>query len=136
MCPKCREPLLVMELDGVEVDHCLLCKGTWLDSGEIEMIAERSGVDAGGLTKAIQSGRAGERTDRRCPRCRRRLRVISLGPPASIELDTCVRGHGLWFDQGEMVVLISAVSDGEAGAISRFFADLYRSELESQTQGD
>jgi len=33
MCPACKEPLVVFELDGVEIDRCLRCGGTWLDDG-------------------------------------------------------------------------------------------------------
>ena len=39
MCPVCKEPMLVLELDTVEIDHCARCGGTWLDAGELERIA-------------------------------------------------------------------------------------------------
>src|SRR5438093_899662 len=43
MCPQCRQPMLVFELDGVEIDRCLSCRGTWLDAGELEQIARLEG---------------------------------------------------------------------------------------------
>lgn len=133
MCPKCKEPMIVMELEGIEIDHCLSCRGTWLDGGEIEAITEQAGVGSGSLTEAVASARAGKKSDRRCPRCRRRLRVLQL---PTVELDTCPLGHGLWFDQGEMLTFISSHAGGEEDAVGRFFTDIFRSELESQTKGD
>ena len=47
MCPVCREPMVALQLEGVEIDHCLACRGTWLDAGELEQLAEFSGADPG-----------------------------------------------------------------------------------------
>jgi len=37
-CPTCRIALEVFTLRGVEVDRCGLCKGIWLDDGELELL--------------------------------------------------------------------------------------------------
>ena len=40
-CPVCKnEPMVVLELRGVEIDYCLKCKGIWLDKGELELLLE------------------------------------------------------------------------------------------------
>ncbi len=39
-CPVCHDPMVVLEWDQAEVDHCLSCKGTWLDRGELELLLE------------------------------------------------------------------------------------------------
>ena len=31
---------------GVEIDYCTICRGVWLDRGELDKIIERSGVMA------------------------------------------------------------------------------------------
>ena len=136
MCPACRKPMIAMELEGIEIDHCLDCGGTWLDAGEIEAITERAGVNADRLADTVKQAKAGERGRRRCPRCRRRMRIIRLDEPAGLELDRCPLEHGLWFDQGEMRSLISAAAEDKEGAVALFFADLYRSELEAESKGD
>ncbi len=42
-CPVCKEPDLVMsERQGVEIDYCPVCRGVWLDRGELDKIVERS----------------------------------------------------------------------------------------------
>ncbi|MCH2376546.1 MAG: zf-TFIIB domain-containing protein, partial [Planctomycetes bacterium] len=43
MCPGCKEPLVAFELEGIEIDHCVECKGTWLDAGELQMFLELAG---------------------------------------------------------------------------------------------
>lgn len=147
MCPECKEPLIAFELEGVEIDRCVNCGGTWLDAGELEMIAERAGAEPGGFTEAISAKEKVRKSRRRCPRCRRRLTVVVVGGEAPapgaggetgsspVELDHCPRGHGLWFDRGEMKAVMESLHDGEEGAVARFFSELYRSELGNDPKG-
>ena len=131
MCPVCRTPMLAYELDGVEIDHCIDCSGTWLDGGELEQITELSGVDAGPLRRALDEARSGGTTKRRCPRCSRKLRTLSVGSEPLVELDRCPRGHGLWFDHGELETVVrghAADSDDE-GEVARYFRRLFKSSL-------
>lgn len=136
MCPKCKEPLVAFEVEGIEIDRCVVCGGTWLDAGELELIAERAGAEPGGLSEALEAAKPKGRAARRCPRCRRRLQTIMVGDTEPIQLERCPRGHGLWFDQGEMRALITSFGEGEEGAVARFFSDLYRFEFESVTKGE
>ncbi len=131
MCPGCGEPLIIFELEGIEIDHCVSCLGTWLDSGELEMLTERAGAEAGRLSQALAEAKSGRKTERRCPRCQRRLRLKYLKGSETIELDECPVGHGMWFDHGEMKRSIEAFDEGEEGAVAAFFSDLFRAELES-----
>ena len=71
-----------------------------------------------------------------CPRCRRRMQVMHIGAEPPVELDRCRREHGLWFDRGEMQKVIASVAEGEAGAVARFFADLYRHDVRGEHKGD
>jgi uncharacterized protein len=42
-CPICKEPDLVMsERQGIEIDYCPICRGVWLDRGELDKIIEKS----------------------------------------------------------------------------------------------
>ncbi len=133
MCPACKQPMIALELDGIEIDHCLECKGTWLDSGEIEAILDRAGVEPGRLTQVLHQARAGERTDRRCPRCRRRMRHMHLTEPTDLTLDHCPLEHGLWFDAGEMRTLVAAAQVGYERPVAAFLADLLKDEFARQT---
>ena len=135
MCPSCSEPLIAFELDGIEVDHCLGCLGTWLDAGEIEAIAMRAGTDHRPIIEAIAAGDVLGRSHRKCPRCRRRMRTLRIAGPATLELDCCPSDHGLWFDQGELKTLVASFANTVEAAIAEFFADFYRSELAVTPKG-
>jgi len=151
MCPVCRRPMVVYEFEGVEVDHCLECDGVWLDAGELQLLTDLGGVRAGGLSAALGRAEALARSRRRCPRCRRRLRSVAVtgghapggsGPGSAghreekvVAIDRCPRGHGLWFDKGEMETLVRSFSEGQEGAVARFFGELYRGSLWTPSGG-
>jgi Zn-finger nucleic acid-binding protein len=118
--------MAVFELEGVEVDRCLRCGGTWLDAGELEILGQREGTPPGALSGAIERARGERHGRRRCPRCGGRLQVVSAD---DVELDRCPGGDGLWLDRGEMLALIGAQREGEAGAAGRFFLDFFAADL-------
>ncbi|MFQ5807425.1 MAG: zf-TFIIB domain-containing protein [Phycisphaerae bacterium] len=136
MCPACREPLIAFELEGIEIDHCVACKGTWLDDGELEQIAELADVPAGPLSATLQEACQGTRSRRRCPRCRRKLTTVELGGATVVEIDRCPLGHGLWFDARELRTLIASFAEGETGAVATFLGDLLRHELNARPKGE
>lgn len=133
MCPHCGAPLIILELDGVEIDHCPACGGTWLDSGELEQIAALSAAPAdagpGRLGEALRRAGDGGKSRRRCPRCRRRLRLIRLGEAPPVTLDRCPRGHGLWLDRGEMERVIRQFTEGTEGALAGFLGRMFQHQL-------
>lgn len=136
MCPNCHEPMVVLEWEGIEIDLCPSCRGVWLDLGELELIGEQAGVGPARLTAALEKARRGGVRERRCPRCRRKLRAISPEEGKAVEVDTCPRGHGIWFDHGEVETLVANYAAGERGAVARLFAELFQHEIGSDAKGD
>jgi len=128
--------MVAFELEGVEIDHCLACGGTWLDAGELPQIAELAGAPSEALNRATEAESEGRRTKRRCPRCPGRLREIPVGDDPPVRLDHCPYGHGLWFDRGEMLTAIRAYAGDQGNSVARFFAELYRTEIEEIPEGD
>lgn len=133
MCPECGEPLVAFELEGIEIDRCVTCGGTWLDAGELATITELSGAAPGRMREALAAAKGRKAEKRRCPRCRAKLRVITIGEEEPIELDRCPRGHGLWLDRGEIRAVIKSFGEGEEGAVARFFSDLLQNDLKEST---
>ena len=41
-CPVDGTTLVIAERQGVEIDYCPLCRGVWLDRGELDKIIERA----------------------------------------------------------------------------------------------
>jgi len=37
-CPKCGMDLHTFEMEGIKLDRCVSCNGTWFDEGEIEQL--------------------------------------------------------------------------------------------------
>ncbi len=136
MCPSCGKPLIALEFEGIEIDHCTSCLGTWLDAGELEDMTRLAGVEPGELSRAMDTAVSHRRGDKKCPRCERRLDLIAVHEGAEIELDRCPHGHGLWFDQGELKEIISTAAGDEEASVARFFAEIYRSELTVHDRGE
>jgi Zn-finger nucleic acid-binding protein len=132
--------MVIYEFEGVEIDHCLACGGTWFDAGELESLLERDRLSIAALRRELQAAALGA-VKRRCPRCRRRLEAVKVGAGQGVELDRCSAGHGVWFDEGETMAVIgqfreNARADPDeggkasgataAGRVARFLAELYR----------
>jgi Zn-finger nucleic acid-binding protein len=95
--------MVVFEINEVEVDHCVGCKGTWLDAGEMELMldgAARKDELLASMTPDATSGEA----QRHCPICEKKMQKVryKCGDAEPVTLDKCKRNDGLWFDKGEL----------------------------------
>ena len=52
-CPVDNETLVMTERSGVEIDYCPVCRGVWLDRGELDKIIERSGPSAAAPVRSV-----------------------------------------------------------------------------------
>jgi uncharacterized protein len=43
VCPKCESPMRSYERSGVNVDQCTVCRGVFLDRGELERLVDTEG---------------------------------------------------------------------------------------------
>jgi Zn-finger nucleic acid-binding protein len=97
-CPKCRREMQEILSEGVDIDFCTGCKGTFLDKGEHPNFAGYPEA----VNKALEAGlRDSKPADFACPRCAGRMRagwILSR----DYELERCDACHGLWFDSREL----------------------------------
>lgn len=123
LCPVCDVEMLVLEFELVEIDYCDECRGVWLDSGELELVGERTGALAGKLEAALreQEGRQ-PAAHRPCPVCRKGMVEVTTPGEPPIVLDRC--RHGLWFDHGELGAVVRTAGADEDNLLARFFAEL------------
>jgi hypothetical protein len=66
LCPVCRTELIATDRQDVEIDYCPLCRGVWLDRGELDKIIERSILEDPGLLNLAQrasEGRSSHHTE-------------------------------------------------------------------------
>ena len=100
-CPACHNPLITLELHEVEVDHCLSCKGIWLDSEELEVLLE-GGEDKDNLLSSFEIAIDSAEKKIKCPICRKKMEKVLADKDSQLIIDRCVKSHGLWFNEGEL----------------------------------
>lgn len=107
-CPNCKDILIVLELDEVEIDFCTSCNGIWLDSGELELLVEDN--DKSDFKKIFIPHNGINEKLKKCPRCKKKMNKVEVGEKEKIVLDECKKGHGFWFDADELQSVINKVS--------------------------
>jgi Zn-finger nucleic acid-binding protein len=141
-CPACRSLMLVVEHDGIELDHCPACAGTWFDRDELALLLdETTGAVGGQLSAAAVAAlpAAATREQRRpCPACRQMMHKANIGPGGRVLADVCPAGHGLWFDNGEVATLAADLKregkDLPARALSYLGEVIRRGDAATQTE--
>ncbi len=121
-CPACRAELVVVEREGVELDWCPLCRGLWLDAGELEALAATLGTPFPALEGEKRAGR------RACPRCGKPMDALHLSGTTPLILDRCSDNHGLWFDAGELSALSSRTGEGTPEKVISFLGEKLRQQ--------
>lgn len=99
-CPSCRSQLERQSHQGIEVEHCGICRGLWLDLGEIDQLLALHNLPSDLLETEIHHCPAvrvpqGHRT---CPRCNDFLTLVEVD---KISLDVCSTCKGFFCDRGE-----------------------------------
>jgi Zn-finger nucleic acid-binding protein len=143
ICPTCRDVMIVVEQDKIELDYCTNCSGVWFDSGELELMLERMGLDSSTLSIAkvtdLPEAKSTEKK-RRCPICGRKMRKTNMGKEPKVLIDVCPKGDGLWFDGGEIRQIIeqcAAKSGTEPGSENRvlaFLGDTFQAKNQPDSQ--
>ena len=123
-CPVCREPLIVLELDQVEVDHCLSCKGVWLDQGELELIL-KSAARKDRLLSSFEIEHDSKEKARKCPICMRKMEKLLCDEKNSVRIDRCPKLDGLWFDVRELEQLADSAGFAGNSEVVQLLKDMF-----------
>lgn len=114
-CPACGQPQVIVEHGGVELDLCLRGCGLWFDAQELgQLLGERAEALERELAGMPSAGRG-----RPCPRCDRAMTLTAAPGGAGVILDRCPRGHGLWFDHGELERVLHGAAGADHAALAR-----------------
>lgn len=124
-CPVCKEAMVVLELDEVEIDHCLECGGIWLDQGELELLLESSEEKDKLLASFKEDKESGEEL-LKCPICLKKMKKILSNGEKKILIDSCKNNDGLWFDKGELYQMIESVSLDKNNRILNLLREIFR----------
>ncbi len=97
--------MIVLELNKVEVDFCTECSGIWLDTGEMELLLDYT-EKKDMLLVSFKIDPYSSEKKLRCPVCRKKMQKAKAGIDSDILIDKCQKGHGLWFDRGELQQIV------------------------------
>ncbi len=135
LCPVCRNPMVVVEYQKIELDYCTNCEGVWFDCGELELLlkAKSSGETCLPEKGVIRSSdvKTAEKK-RKCPICGRKMAKNLIGEKPEVLIDACPVGEGLFFDGGEVDALLHQVSpekvasDTGSGRVLTFLKDVFQ----------
>lgn len=124
-CPVCKTPMIVLELDQVEIDYCTECRGIWLDGGELEILLG----DAAKADKVLHSFAPVKVSEapRKCPICLKKMQKVSVGTDSGkmVLIDECPKSHGLWFDRGELVDILKMGHFDKEGKVTGLLSELF-----------
>jgi len=143
--------MIVLELNEIEIDHCLVCGGIWLDAGELELLLE----DAREKDIVLNSFEVNTKTAevrRKCPICLKKMEKVLYGkekgvlvdktPPSKVSggstcarlcpqgyegilVDKCRSNDGIWFDRGELDEIIEMGSLDKSDKILTMLKDMF-----------
>ncbi len=124
-CPACKNPMIVLELQQVEIDHCVACGGIWLDGGELELLLEdekRGKL----LIDSFKQAQSSKERLRPCPICLKKMHKINAGQENHpVIIDRCPKGHGLWFDRGELSQVLAKGTLDKDRKIIKLLAEIF-----------
>jgi Zn-finger nucleic acid-binding protein len=124
-CPVCKNAMITLELEDVEIDYCTDCGGIWLDAGELELLLG-SPQQAEKLIHSFQIDSDCAEKPRKCPICLKKMQKIIVGQsePALL-IDRCRKGDGLWFDKGELQDILSRAELDKENKIQKLLSDMF-----------
>ena len=105
--------MIVVEYDKIELDQCTQCHGVWFDSGELELLLKSfdlkdADISLGNLVTAAEAETSEQK--RKCPICGHKMLKRALEEEPEVIVDVCQYGHGLWFDGGELALIMKQLA--------------------------
>lgn len=124
LCPVCNEPLIVLELEQVEVDYCANCSGVWLDAGELELLLETD-EDRNRLINLFKEVGEVKEKSYDCPICGKQMKKFEIGEKGKVIVDKCKKNHGIWFDKGELKKVVEFGSENKESKVIHLLTEMF-----------
>ena len=117
--------MITLELEDVEIDHCLDCGGIWLDEGELEILLDEPDKAKSLMASFTVDSDSTEKT-RKCPICGKKMQKVIVGDSKPVLLiDKCRKGDGLWFDKGELNDIFDRAALDKDNKIKKLLVDMF-----------
>ena len=134
LCPVCKESMIVLELNEIEIDFCTGCSGIWLDAGELELMFDIEDQRQK-LINSLHEDPDNSEQKYRCPICNKKMVKVHVGDEKKILIDKCKKDHGLWFDKGELKNVIEFGSK-EENKIINLLKEMFESSISTNDKGE
>ena len=136
ICPACKNEMIDIEYDRIELDYCTHCRGVWFDAEELELLFEAAGLGENkiSLDDLLSTPEAStDEKERKCPICNRSMKKMGIGQKPQLIIDACQWGDGLWFDGGEVAQLVKqlpaeSAAEGSQQKVLAFLGEVFKAE--------
>ena len=133
-CPVCKYPLIVLELEQIEVDYCTSCDGVWLDAGELELLLETD-EERSKLINLFKEAETVKEKSYDCPICGKHMKKFEIGQQGKVIVDKCKKNHGIWFDKGELKKVVEFGSDNKQNKVINLLTEMFEGKISSKNNG-
>jgi Zn-finger nucleic acid-binding protein len=134
-CPSCAGAMNVKIYEGVSIDVCGACQGTWLDWGKLGGIVENRDETFDYEERIAHLNAKGEDRNSKqsinCPHCSQVMERFEYAVNSGVILDRCPKMDGLWFDPGELEKIQIVMEEFSHGVTSTQ-ADQVRDSFDSK----
>ena len=114
-CPRCTANLGGEELAGVKLDRCIRCEGVFMTLDRMtDLIERRELLDELRALLPREPRRMAAAPSPmyvKCPVCATLMNRKQYATGAKVVIDAC-RQHGVWFDGGELVLVLDFIAGG------------------------
>jgi Zn-finger nucleic acid-binding protein len=119
--------MIVLELDRIEVDHCIACGGIWLDGGELELLL-KDAVEKDTFLSSFEADKDCSERPRKCPICSKRMEKIRVGEEGRVCIDRCRHKDGVWLDRGELEEILEMNRFGDNRRVLALLREMFAGE--------
>jgi len=115
-CPACRARMQHVRVGITEMYECSACASAWLETkvfADLCLNREERGatmVMLGARGAAAEPGKGVTRYYP-CPQCPKLMNRSNFGHKSGVIIDVC-KGHGAWFERGELARVLAFIEDG------------------------
>lgn len=133
-CPRCRTAMTTVAVEGIHLDVCTGCGGTWYDRGEFEahlshVSRQRTGT-ATGLPPTLRETTVEYLP---CARCGLAMLRKNFDGGSGVLVDVCL-DHGLFLDPGELRQIVEYVGSERQETVRRMRDSQRQAGLENKVR--
>lgn len=112
-CPRCAHALIEEDYADTPLDECGTCGGVFVEAWILDRLAaaRQARISLALSLPARMLHREKVVRYLRCPRCNAQMNRKIFGRSSGIVVDVC-KGHGMWFDAGELSAVIEFIEGG------------------------